>query len=45
MDQVSEAVQDVGAFASEVVRAIKERPYTTMAYEELSPCCRRQCST
>ena len=31
MDQVSEAAQDVGAFASEVVGAIKERPYATMA--------------
>jgi hypothetical protein len=31
MDQVAEAAQDVGAFASEVVGAIKERPYTTMA--------------
>ena len=31
MDQVSDAAQDVGAFASEVVGAIKERPYTTMA--------------
>ena len=31
MDQVSEAAQDVGAFASEVVDAVKERPYTTLA--------------
>ncbi len=31
MDQVTEAAQDVGAFASEVVGAIKERPYATMA--------------
>ena len=31
MDQVSEAAQDAGAFASEVVGAIKERPYTTIA--------------
>jgi hypothetical protein len=31
MDQVSEAGQDIGAFASEVVGTIKERPYTTMA--------------
>ena len=31
MDQVSDAAQDVGAFASEVFGAIKERPYTTMA--------------
>jgi hypothetical protein len=31
MDQVSEAAQDVGAFASEVVEAIRERPYATMA--------------
>ena len=31
MDQVSKAAQDVGAFASEVVGAIKERPYVTMA--------------
>ena len=31
MDQVSEAAQDVGAFASEVVGAIEERPYATMA--------------
>ena len=31
MEQVREAAQDVGAFASEVVGAIKERPYATMA--------------
>jgi hypothetical protein len=31
MDQVSETAQHVGAFASEVAGAIKERPYTTMA--------------
>lgn len=31
MDQVSEAAQDVAAFASEVVGAIKKRPYMTMA--------------
>ena len=31
MDHVSEAAHDVGAFASEVVEAIKERPYATMA--------------
>ena len=31
MEQVTEAAQDVGAFASEVVGAIKERPYATMA--------------
>ena len=31
MDQVTEAAQDVGAFASEIVGAIKERPYVTMA--------------
>ena len=31
MEQVSEAARDVGAFASEVVGAIKERPYATMA--------------
>ena len=31
MDQVPEAAQDVGAFASEVVGAIKERPYASMA--------------
>lgn len=31
MDQVSDAAQDVGAFASEVAGAIKERPYATMA--------------
>jgi hypothetical protein len=31
IEQVSEAAQDVGAFASEVVEAIKERPYATMA--------------
>ena len=30
-DQVSDAAHDVGAFATEVVSAIKERPYTTMA--------------
>ena len=31
IDQISETAHDVGAFASEVVEAIKERPYTTMA--------------
>ena len=31
MDQISETAESVGAFASEVVEAIKERPYTTMA--------------
>jgi hypothetical protein len=30
-DQVEEAAQDPGAFASEIVGAIKERPYGTMA--------------
>jgi hypothetical protein len=29
MDHGSEAAQEVGAFASEVVGAIKERPYAT----------------
>ena len=31
MDQVTEAAKDVGAFASEAVAAMKERPYTTIA--------------
>ena len=31
MDKVSDATHDVGAFASEVVGTIKDRPYTTMA--------------
>jgi hypothetical protein len=31
MDQISGVAQDVGAFASEVVGAIKERPYATLA--------------
>ena len=31
MDQVTEAAQDLGAFASEAVTAMKERPYTTIA--------------
>ena len=31
MDQISETAENVGAFASETVEAIKERPYTTMA--------------
>ena len=31
MDQVTEAAQDIGAFASEAVTAMKERPYTTIA--------------
>jgi hypothetical protein len=31
IDQVEEAAQDPGAFASEIVGAIKERPYGTMA--------------
>ena len=31
MDQVTEAAQDIGAFASEAVAAMKERPYTTIA--------------
>ena len=31
MDQVTEAAQDVGAFAAEAVAAMKERPYTTIA--------------
>ena len=31
MDQVTEATQAVGAFASEAVAAMKERPYTTIA--------------
>ena len=31
MDKVSDVAQDVGAFASEVVGAIKERPYATMS--------------
>jgi hypothetical protein len=31
MDQISEAADNVGAFASEVMEAIKERPNVTMA--------------
>ena len=31
MDHIAEAAQDVGAFASEVASAIRERPYATMA--------------
>ena len=31
VDQLSGAAQDFGAFASEVVGAIKERPYATLA--------------
>ena len=31
MDQVTEATQAAGAFASEAVAAMKERPYTTIA--------------
>jgi hypothetical protein len=31
MDEVSEAAQEVGSFASEVVEVVKARPYTTVA--------------
>ncbi len=31
MDQVSDVAQDIGAFASEVVGPVRERPYATMA--------------